>query len=231
MIVVDTSVWVDHLRSGDTALVALLEAREVLTHPFVIGELACANLANRAAIMALLDDLPGVTAAADEEVLFFIERHSLMGCGTGYGDAHLLAAAALSGDTRLPDAAYDDAVRQVTATVASQTMLATNREKYALQRDGVQVTFATRRASGCGTVCASSISTTRQPMIFCASASCGYDLCQVMALVAIDSWMRDHRQMLQQIRGDIVGLPVSPRRNDSRSNLPSTVNYLSMLGV
>ncbi len=101
MIVVDTSVWVDHLRSGDTALVALLEAREVLTHPFVIGELACGNLANRATIMALLDDLPGVTAAADEEVLFFIERHSLMGCGIGYVDAHLLAAAALSGDTRL----------------------------------------------------------------------------------------------------------------------------------
>lgn len=101
MVLVDTSVWVDHLRSGDTALVALLEAREVLTHPFVIGELACGNLANRATIMALLDDLPGVTAAADEELLFFIERHSLMGCGIGYVDAHLLAAAALSGDTRL----------------------------------------------------------------------------------------------------------------------------------
>lgn len=101
MILVDTSVWIDHLRSGDEALVALLNESRVLMHPFVLGELACGNLRNRDEVLGLLKDLPRATVASDEEVLFFIERHALMGRGIGYVDAHLLAAVALAGVARL----------------------------------------------------------------------------------------------------------------------------------
>ena len=73
MILVDTSVWIDHLRSGDSELVALLNNSWVLMHPFVLGELACGNLHNRAEVLVLLRDLPQADMAGDEEVLFFIE--------------------------------------------------------------------------------------------------------------------------------------------------------------
>lgn len=96
MILVDTSVWVDHLRRGDPVLMSLLNSNQVLMHPFVLGELACGSLVNRAEVLALLGDLPRVVVATDEETLFFIERHSLMGRGIGYVDAHLLAAVALN---------------------------------------------------------------------------------------------------------------------------------------
>lgn len=101
MILVDTSVWVDHLRAGDAELAALLNGSQVLMHPFVLGELACGNLRNRTEVLALLKDLPRATVATDEEVLFFIERHALMGRGVGYVDAHLLAAVTLDGSSRL----------------------------------------------------------------------------------------------------------------------------------
>ncbi|MFZ5595284.1 MAG: type II toxin-antitoxin system VapC family toxin [Pseudomonadota bacterium] len=101
MILVDTSVWVDHLRAGDAELAALLNGSQVLMHPFVLGELACGNLRNRTEVLALLKDLPRATVATDEEVLFFIERHALMGRSVGYVDAHLLAAVTLGGGTRL----------------------------------------------------------------------------------------------------------------------------------
>lgn len=101
MILVDTSVWVDHLRTGDEDLAALLNNSQVLMHPLVLGELACGNLRNRNEVLALLKDLPYATVATDEEVLFFIERHALMGRGIGYVDVHLLAAAALDSATRL----------------------------------------------------------------------------------------------------------------------------------
>ncbi len=101
MILVDTSVWVDHLRAGDETLVALLSSGRVVMHPFVLGELACGNLRHRAEVLALLKDLPQATVARDEEVLFFIERQALMGRGIGYVDAHLLAAVALDGTSRL----------------------------------------------------------------------------------------------------------------------------------
>ena len=97
MILVDTSVWIDHLRAGDAGLAALLIGNLVLTHPFVIGELACGNLHNRAKVLTLLKDLPQAPVAANDEVLFFIERHELMGNGIGYIDAHLLAAVSLAG--------------------------------------------------------------------------------------------------------------------------------------
>lgn len=101
MILVDTSVWVDHLRAGDEGLIALLGENRVVTHPFVIGELACGNLRNRPEVMRLLQDLPRTPVAGDDEVLFFIERHELMGRGIGYIDAHLLAATTLADPARL----------------------------------------------------------------------------------------------------------------------------------
>ncbi|MET0090784.1 MAG: type II toxin-antitoxin system VapC family toxin [Candidatus Thiodiazotropha sp.] len=101
MILVDTSVWVDHLRSGDDGLATLLRGAQVLMHPFVLGELACGNLHQRVEVLSLLKDLPKAPVAQDEEVLFFIERHELMGCGIGYVDAHLMAAVALDGGALL----------------------------------------------------------------------------------------------------------------------------------
>jgi len=101
MILVDSSVWVDHLRVREPALVELLHRSLVLTHPFVVGELACGHLKNRNAVLSLLQDLPAAPLATDAEVLFFIERHGLMGRGIGYVDAHLLSAVSLAGTGRL----------------------------------------------------------------------------------------------------------------------------------
>jgi len=97
MILVDTSVWVSHLRHGDPRLADLLDKGGVLVHPFVIGELACGNLKNRAEILSLLRALPSTAIAEHEESMLFIERNGLMGRGLGYVDVHLLAAAVLSG--------------------------------------------------------------------------------------------------------------------------------------
>ncbi len=101
MILVDTSVWVDHLRTGNAALVGLLDAGMVLVHPFVIGELALGNLRQRAAVLTALTDLPAAGVATDAEVLHVIDRHALSGCGIGYVDAHLIAAVRLTAGTRL----------------------------------------------------------------------------------------------------------------------------------
>ena len=96
MILVDSSVWVDHLRTGNETLSRLLNAGMVLTHPFVIGELALGNLRQRALILDTLSDLPRAAIASDEEVLRFIDDHRLFGRGIGYVDAHLLAAVRLN---------------------------------------------------------------------------------------------------------------------------------------
>ena len=101
MILVDTSVWIDHLRTGDDKLVQQLNSSNVLMHPFVLGELACGNLNNRKEILTLLKNLPKSSVATDNEVLFFIEQHNLMGRGVGYIDTHLLAAVALNGSAKL----------------------------------------------------------------------------------------------------------------------------------
>lgn len=101
MILVDTSVWVDHLRHRDAALEALLERGGVLGHAFVTGELACGSLKQRATILKLLARLPQARLAFDAEVLSFIERHGLMGAGIGYLDAHLLASTMLTPEARL----------------------------------------------------------------------------------------------------------------------------------
>lgn len=101
MILLDTSVWVEHLRAGDARVAALLEQGRVLGHPFVRGELALGTLRQRALILAALEDLPQASLATDAEVMHLIETHGLPGRGIGYLDAHLLAAARLTPDARL----------------------------------------------------------------------------------------------------------------------------------
>lgn len=101
MILADTSVWVDHLRAGVPPLAKALEQARVLMHPFVIGELACGNLRNRAELLRLLGELPAAEVATSDEALGFIDKHALMGRGIGYVDVHLLAATALEGDAGL----------------------------------------------------------------------------------------------------------------------------------
>ena len=96
MVLVDTSVWVAHLRQGDAGLETLLNEAAVVCHPFVIGELACGNLKNRPEILSLLKALPTATAAEHEEVMRFIENYRLMGLGLGYIDMHILASALLT---------------------------------------------------------------------------------------------------------------------------------------
>ena len=101
MILVDTSVWVDHLRVGERALAELLDSGQVLTHPFVIGEVALGVLRRRNLIVDSLQNLPCSAVATDQEVLGFIEAHALYGQGIGYVDAHLLAAVRLTSDTTM----------------------------------------------------------------------------------------------------------------------------------
>ena len=96
MILVDTSVWVDYLRRGNTGLRQLLDDAEVACHPFVIGELACGTLRNRDAILNMLAHLPGAPVAEHREVLALVGARHLMGRGLGWVDAHLLASALLA---------------------------------------------------------------------------------------------------------------------------------------
>ena len=95
MILVDTSVWVDHLHKGAPRLAAALDRGEVLIHPFVLGELACGNLKSRREVLRLLGDLPAAPMAEEREAREFIERRVLMGRGIGYVDVHLLASVIL----------------------------------------------------------------------------------------------------------------------------------------
>ncbi|MFQ5382643.1 MAG: type II toxin-antitoxin system VapC family toxin [Dehalococcoidia bacterium] len=97
MILVDTSIWIGHLRGKRSRLEAALEEGVVLRHPFVIGEIACGNLRNRAELLELLGNLPTAPVADLEEALAFIEARGLMGRGIGYVDVHLLAAVELAG--------------------------------------------------------------------------------------------------------------------------------------
>jgi len=100
MILVDTSIWIEHLRRGDERLARILEQGQVLSHPYVIGELALGSLRNRE-ILGALQDLPQTSVATDSEVLRFVEQNALYGVGIGYIDLHLLAAARLSPGTTL----------------------------------------------------------------------------------------------------------------------------------
>lgn len=97
MILVDTSVWIDHFRAGVPELVAHLGRSAVVMHPFVIGELACGNLSNREATLELLQQLRPISVAEHDEVMSFIRARALHGRGIGYVDVHLLAAVAIAG--------------------------------------------------------------------------------------------------------------------------------------
>jgi predicted nucleic acid-binding protein len=101
VILVDTSVWVDHLRSGDARVAALLETASVAMQPMVLGELACGNLKDRQTLLALWRNLPQLPPATDAEALFFLERSRLWGRGIGYIDVHLLASVSLHAGARL----------------------------------------------------------------------------------------------------------------------------------
>ena len=95
MILVDTSVWIDHFRHGNDKLMRLLESQLVVTHPFVVGELACGSVPNRLVTLHLLDQLPKAPIASDEEVRAMVEARSVFGSGLGWVDMHLLASAQL----------------------------------------------------------------------------------------------------------------------------------------
>ena len=97
MVLVDTSVWVGHFRSGDQRLASLLEQEEVVSHPLVVGELACGNLPRREETLDLFERLPQAVIAGHDEVMRFIRSEGLIGMGLGYVDVHLLASARLTG--------------------------------------------------------------------------------------------------------------------------------------
>jgi predicted nucleic acid-binding protein len=96
MVLVDTSIWVRHLRDSHDRLIELLEESRVLIHPFIIGELACGNMRNRIKILELLSDLPASTVADHNEIILFIDKNRLTCKGLGYVDVHLLASAILT---------------------------------------------------------------------------------------------------------------------------------------
>jgi len=97
MILVDTSVWIDHLRAGNDRLKTLLFDQHVLCHPFVIGELACGMLQKREEILTMLKALPQAHLLEHEEVMSFLDARRLHGRGIGWVDAHLLASTVLTG--------------------------------------------------------------------------------------------------------------------------------------
>ena len=113
MVLVDTSIWVTHLREGSRCLEKLLLDSEVVCHPFIIGELACGNIKNRKEILTLLRSLPMGPTIDLNEFLFYIERNELMGMGIGFVDVHILASAQLleiplwTSDKRLKSAAVE----------------------------------------------------------------------------------------------------------------------------
>jgi predicted nucleic acid-binding protein len=96
---VDTSVWIDHVRRPEPKLIALLNENDVQVHPFVIGELACGHLGPRHELTLLIQQLPSLPAVDHEEAMIFLERHALHGQGVGWVDLHLLASTMLASAT------------------------------------------------------------------------------------------------------------------------------------
>lgn len=115
---VDASVWVDHLRRRNATLVGLLEQAQVWTHDIVIGELACGNLAQRDMVLSALASLPQAPVARQDEVLAFLDAHRLMGRGLGWIDVHLLASVTLGG---LPFWTLDKRLATVATTLQLQS--------------------------------------------------------------------------------------------------------------
>ena len=101
MILLDASIWIDHVRAADGGVLALLEGGKVLCHPFVVGEVGLGNFRGRDAFLVELNKLPAAEIASHREVIQLVERHRLFGRGIGYVDAHLLAAAFLTSDAKL----------------------------------------------------------------------------------------------------------------------------------
>ena len=110
MVLVETSVWIRHLREGDSDLEQPLNNGEVMCHPYIVDELACGNMKNRHEVLSLLQLLPLTTLARHEEILQFIEMNHLMGKGLGYIGVHLAASAVLSG---VPILSYDKKLNEV----------------------------------------------------------------------------------------------------------------------
>ena len=100
-VLVDTSVWVEFIRAGNAQLSELLQKGQVLMHDMVIGEIACGSAPSRKERLEAMDNLPKITMAEHSEVLRFIDKHQLFGCGVGYVDNHLLAACILQADCAL----------------------------------------------------------------------------------------------------------------------------------
>ena len=124
MILVDSSVWIDHFRRSSAELAALLTARVVMIHPFVVGELACGHLPKREAVLTALASLPMAPVLPHSEVLAFVERHRLMSRGIGWVDMHLLASTTVAGrvslwsrDKRLSAAAAERSIAYTRAAV------------------------------------------------------------------------------------------------------------------
>ena len=101
MILVDSSVWIDHFRHPNDELAALLSSRVVMVHPFVVGELACGHLTQRNAVLTALARLPSAPVLDHGEVLALVERHRLMSRGIGWVDMHLLASTTVAGRVSL----------------------------------------------------------------------------------------------------------------------------------
>ncbi len=128
MILVDTSIWVDHLRTGRPALARLLENELVLCHPWVVGELALGHLFQRHDVISLLGNLPQANVATNAEVMTLINRRQLYGLGIGHVDAQLLAATQLSANAALWSA------DRLLAAVASRLGCAADPETEAAER-------------------------------------------------------------------------------------------------
>ncbi|MBV9063044.1 MAG: type II toxin-antitoxin system VapC family toxin [Alphaproteobacteria bacterium] len=101
MILIDASVWIDHIRTAESVISELVNARKVLCHPFVIGEVGTGQFRNRRLFLSDLEKLRAAELANDDEVMALIERHGLFGRGIGYIDAHLLASAFLTPEAKL----------------------------------------------------------------------------------------------------------------------------------
>jgi predicted nucleic acid-binding protein len=100
VILVDTSVWVDHLHESDSTLVGLLDTSSVLSHPMVVGELALGSLRERSSVLAALSGLPWANGATHHEVMTLVEQRKLFGIGLSL-DAHLLASVLVTARARL----------------------------------------------------------------------------------------------------------------------------------